>query len=92
VARRSETWRSAIPIVTKSKESLAKGRLSAWPRVSGPEKFFFASASMPRLGSTPKTLPSEPTSRTAPRATAAVPIATSSTFMPRPRPARRRQK
>ena len=58
------------------------------PRVSGPLNTLRASRSMPRLGSQPNTRPVGPTSFAAPRATAPVPVAMSSTFMPGFMPAR----
>ena len=62
------------------------------PRESGPLKFLRASRSMPRLGSQPNTRPVGPTTFTAPRTTAPVPVATSSTFMPGRMPARQSEK
>jgi hypothetical protein len=76
------------PIVTKSNCSLLNGSESPTPCVSGPLNTFFACASMPGLGSQPNTRPVGPTMRTAPRATAPVPVAMSSTFMPGFMPAR----
>ena len=50
VAPRSETWRSAMPIVTKSKRSLSNGSASPTPRMRGPRKTCARLASMPMLG------------------------------------------